>query len=1123
MNRNLLILSLAASLTLSAPAAAETKTRTVTAFSQTQLSFETNAGQAAGDVKYISRGPGYSLVLTPGEATLRISDPKTGKQTKELRMQLAYGPSAPVVEGLDDLPGRANYFVGRDPSKWTSGVARYARVRYRNVYPGIDVVFYGNQHRLEYDLIVAPGADLSALVWKFPGARKITVNANGDLVVRTASGETEQSKPMVYQESAGERKPIACNYVLKGSGAVGFALASFDAAKPLVIDPTIVLTQYIGGSAADNILGSATDSAGNIYVVGSTSSTDFPVTGGIQKTLPGTSDCFITKLSPGGASVIYSTYLGGSAADAALGVAVDSAGNAYITGTTSSANFPLVSPLQTAFPAPNPPYAVQTGFVSKLNASGSALIYSTYYGGIQASPTAIAVDSTGAVYVTGSVGSGLPTVNPEQAASAGSTDAFVSKMNPAGTALVFSTYLGGGKLDIATAIGLDSTGNIYIAGHTNSIDFPTASPLQAANAGGTFDAFVSELNPAGNTLLFSTYLGGTGSDQANGLAVGSDNSVYVVGSTASTNFPVSNAFQATYGGGSSDGFITKILPPASGSAVIGDQPHAGAVHTTGYSTYSGGLGADNIFAAILDPKTGDLVAVSSTQSTNFPLLNPLQSTLPAYQAGAISILNSSGQLVFSSFTNLQGPSFFQTVSVDQAETIWAAGSETCAASKTTCKAGDTNGVLQGVTLSTTQPTCTYSIPSGKTYDASAESDSFDVITVPATGCVATPKTSDSFITDLSEAGEDGSEEEVTFSITMNNTGNTRVGHISVANQVFTVTQLACTYSISPASGTFSAAGGNDSFGVISVPPDGCQASPTTSDSFITDIGAAGDEEGEEVNFAITPNNTGKTRVGHISIANQAFTVTQLAPPLPTEGGAVGAASANTLVGAAIGALYGTCCLATGTAQASTTPLPVTLGGSTVAVTSSTTGSINAPLFFVSDGQINFQMPWEFIGQSQVTLTVTTLGVASAPITVNLSNPSPGIFTVNGQGTGQGIILISNTASYAAPANSIPGAQATPAQAGNYLTIYCTGLGDVNNRPADGAATPVNSLATTLATPTVTLGGINAPVAFSGLTPNEVSLYQVNVQVPAGITPGNAVPVVIKIGGAVSNTVTIAVQ
>jgi Beta-propeller repeat len=587
------------------------QSRVAASYGKLPLSFELNAGQTDASVRFLSRGPGYSLFLTRNDAVLSLEKPRhpqikapvdlrsgdalfpelavllvrprgpkpsAAVQSErpmqapaEFRMSLAGANQNAKVTGLDELPGKSNYFIGNDPARWRTNVPAYAKVKYQNVYRGIDLVYYGNPQQLEYDFLVAPGADPKAIsldlaaISSSADGRKSTlkIDTGGDLVIQAGEDEVRLHKPAVYQTAEGSaRQFLDGHYLLKSNDRLSFEVASYDPDKMLVIDPVLSYSTYLGGSGLDDGVGIAVDSSGSAYVTGYTLSTNFPTGSPLQSSNSGSSDAFVVKLNPSGSALVYSTYLGGSGPDVGHGIAVDSSGNAYVTGSTDSANFPTASPLQALYGGGG-----GDAFVAKLNTNGSALVYSTYLGGSADDfGQGIAVDSSGNAYVTGvTLSTDFPTASPLQAFyGGGSEDAFVAKLNPAGSALVYSTYLGSFGSDSGNGIAVDSSGNAYVTGRTNSTNFPTANPLQPLSGGGG-DAFVSKLNPSGSALVYSTYLGGSASDEGFGIAVDSSGNAYVTGATQSTNFPTASPLQPLFAGGS-DAFVAKLNP--SGSALV---------------------------------------------------------------------------------------------------------------------------------------------------------------------------------------------------------------------------------------------------------------------------------------------------------------------------------------------------------------------------------------------------------------------------------------------------------------------------------------------------------------------------------------------------------------------------
>jgi hypothetical protein len=549
------------------------------AYGRLPLSFEVNTGRFDEKVKYVSRGSGYALFLTPTEAVLTLHPaavplssnvgylPAThDTEAAVLRMKCVGADPEVRPEGVDEQPGKSNYFIGNDPAKWRTNVASYGGVRYRRIYPGVNLVYHGSQRQLEYDFEVAPGADPAAIRLTFGGAREVSLDPTGDLVLGLpGGGEVRQHRPVVYQEMGGRKEEVAGRYVLKGRGEVGFEVAEYDSSRPLVIDPVLSYSSYLGGSRTEQGHGIAVDSFGNAYVVGYTESQDFPT---VNSRVPGTdfNDAFVTKINPSGSAMVYSTYLGGNSNDGGFGVAVDSSGNAYVTGFTSSPNFPTEHPVSGRAGGTS-----ADAFITKLSPEGSTLVYSTYLGGnARDEGHGIAVDSAGNAYVAGETSStNFPVTagafqtaisEPNNAPFIPEADAFVTKLNPSGTALVYSTYLGGSfSSELVGGVAVGADGSAYVAGNSGSATFPVLDSLQPRPADGGA-VFISKLNPSGAGLIYSTYLGGDNYEIATGLALDSAGNAYLTGWTLG-GFPVMNAFQPTIGGGGNslpDAFVAKI-------------------------------------------------------------------------------------------------------------------------------------------------------------------------------------------------------------------------------------------------------------------------------------------------------------------------------------------------------------------------------------------------------------------------------------------------------------------------------------------------------------------------------------------------------------------------------------
>lgn len=587
--------------------------------------FERNLGQTDSQVCFLSRGNGALLFLTETEAVLQFG---VSRQAV-LRMRLRGARAKPSVEGAEPASGRSNYFLGTDQEKWRLDVPQYRKVLYRDVYPGVDLVYHATQHEFEYDFTVHPGSDPGTIFLDFVGAKKLRLNAAGDLILETEAGEVRQNRPVAYQMKDGQRYRVEAGYVIAGRQSAQFKIGDYDPRRPLVIDPVLSYSNYQGGTGLDEAYGIAVDSAGNSYLVGTTESINFPTQAPYQPYLNNSlKNAFVMKLNPQGTAVLYSTYLGGSADDEGLAIAVDGSGSAYVAGYTDSTNFPTSS----AYRAVNS--GSRDGFVAKLNASGNVLAYSTYLGGSGSDLAfAVAVDAQGSFHVAGSTTStSFPTASAYQASLRGMRDAFVAKFNPAGSTLLYSTYLGGDADDVSYSISVDAAGSAYVAGITQSENFPTAAALQGAYEGGT-DVFVTKLTPAGSALVYSTYLGAGFFEDCFSIAVDASGSAYVAGSTESATFPVTSPYQAQKRAGA-DIFVTKISP--SGKTRV-------------YSTFLGGNGEDRANAIAVDSQ-GNATITGYTLSSDFPVLEGVQATYGGNQDAFVASLNATGlALLYSTY------------------------------------------------------------------------------------------------------------------------------------------------------------------------------------------------------------------------------------------------------------------------------------------------------------------------------------------------------------------------------------------------------------------------------------------------------------------------------------------
>jgi Beta-propeller repeat len=671
------------------------------------LSFERNDGQTDPEVKFLSRGTGYVLFLTRDEAVFSLRSRTLGSDaalhphsgalpeastTDVLRMKFRHvnKSSTPVGEG--QLPGKSNYFIGNDPTRWRSDAPAYAKVRYRSLYKNIDLVYHGCERNLEYDYVIRPGGNAASIQFSLDEASWSELGPSGELLIRLKNSSLRLERPVAYQFVGGERRNIEVQFLMLGGLEYGFKLGDYDHSRTVVVDPVLVYSTYLGGSNDEGIFGIGFDAQRNIYIAGETSSVDFPTQNALQSQVGGSYDAFVSKFDASGKHLVYSTYLGGSDYDHAVGIRVDGDGNTYVAGLTSSKDFPVKNALQTSnaggsdgfiarlnstgstlvfstylggsgtdqvnalalgpddsiyvagftsssdFPTtPNAmqtkcdggvqPFCIGDGFVARLGASGQRLLYSTFVGGSSYDSAAgIAVDPQGNAYVAGQTSSSdFPVRNAYQPTFGGIGDAFVVRLNAVGSKAIWATFLGGSNFDNGTDVAIDRRNNVYVAGITASTDFPLSHAFQNSNHGGQFDGFVSKLNEQGSRLMYSTFVGGSGMDYPFRIAVSCDGQATIVGFTSSTDFPLQAPLQATYAGGNTDGFLLQL-------SLTGDRLR--------FSTYLGGTG-DEYGYALSAGCDGRLWVGGSTSSTDFPLMNPFQST---YGGGPFDAFLSAIQL-----------------------------------------------------------------------------------------------------------------------------------------------------------------------------------------------------------------------------------------------------------------------------------------------------------------------------------------------------------------------------------------------------------------------------------------------------------------------------------------------
>jgi hypothetical protein len=659
--------------------------------------FEENRGQFDQRVKYMARGiNGYSLFLTATEAVYVLSDarrkvgrpdvgdlynPKSKIQSPTsaaaVFMKLAGANENSESIGLDQLSHKTNYFKGAE-SAWRTGIPNYEQVRMENVYEGIDTVWKGIENGgVRYDFVIAPNADATRIEWEIEGADSVEIDHNGDLLIKTEFGEIKQQKPFTYQETNGIKQEIQSRFILKEQSEtqnpkpkIQFSVGNYDRSKTLIIDPSVNLSNlaysnFLGGGGDDEGRAIAVDRMGNVYVTGETSSSTFPTKAGtIDTTYNNNGDVFVTKLNAAGTDLVYSTFLGGSANDSGEGIAVDPAGNVFITGYTSDGAVDYPTTVGSYNPLHN---GVTDVFVTKINAAGSALVYSTFIGGNSSEGAyGIAIDTSGNAFITGTTDVGYPTtVGAFDMTHNGLVDVFVTKVDAAGSALIYSTFLGGSDNDIGYDIAVNAAGSAFITGFTidGVTDYPATFGAFDNTHNGGADAFITKLNTAGSALSYSTFLGGDNADAGYGIAVDVSGNAFITGSTAdgTTDYPTTvGAFDQSHNG-DTDVFVTKLS--LNGSVLL-------------YSTFLGAAAADEA-ADIAINTTGNAFITGTTVDffTDYPTTaGAFDTTHNGGVDAMVTKLNAAGSaLDYSTFLGGNSVEAGNGIAIDEAGNIFVTG------------------------------------------------------------------------------------------------------------------------------------------------------------------------------------------------------------------------------------------------------------------------------------------------------------------------------------------------------------------------------------------------------------------------------------------------------------------
>ncbi len=986
--------------------------------------FEQNQGQAPGAVKFLARGEGYGLFLTEREAVLSL--PLDARSRQVIRMSLDGSRTPASIHGIDPSAQTTSYFVGDNPTAWKTNVPNYHRVRYANVYDGVDLVYHSDASQLEYDFILAPRASTDSIKLRFDGVNRMRLTRSGDLELGFGSRRLLHRAPVAYQQQAGgKRIPVDASYQLLGHNRVGFRVGPHDENLPLVIDPVVIYSTFLGGSLSDTVHAVAVDAQGNTYVTGETTSGDFPVKGGgITSPQGALTFAFVAKLNAAGDTIVYSAYLGGSSNTRGYAITVDKDGNAYLGGVTGARNFPLANPVQNTQPGLN------IGYVAKLNPQGNALLFSTYIGGERNDEVRdIALDKNGNIHVAGRVTSTqFPVVNALQPAFGGSSDAFAAMYAAPDYRLAYSTFLGGPSAEEANALTLDAAGNTYVTGFAQGSGMATAGAYQVQVMSPN-DAFVAKINTAAQLEWF-TYYGGRGDDKGNAVALDSFGNVLVGGSATSNNLVTTSSALQPALRGDTDAFLAKFS--ANGRDLL-------------YATY---LGSSSMRTGINESinriAIGALDAVTIAgvaTGDDFPFVRPTQAYGGGKSDGFVARLNSS----------LAGIEFSTPTGGAAEDTVFG-------------MALDASGGVHvvGDTLSTNFPlknALRTTFGGAREGFVSHVCDPFIVASVPNL--------------------------EFTYVI----------GKAVPAAREVQI--LAC------APIPFQVQAEGDFLGVV-------QTGNTTNGAITVSVQPANLKTGTYM---------GQVRITAPDALNNPASLTVILkvnapPPVISVAGTVHGATAlgGPVAPGELIVMYG----------ADMGPTQLAVGelddqgrmSTLLKETRVYFDGVPAPLVYTSAGQISAVVPYEAAGRTTTRIEVEYRGARSAPIDVPVASTSPGIFTLDTTGSGQGAILNQDY--------SVNGA-ANPAARGSVVMIYATGEGQTDPTGVDGAIT-TDVLRKPVAPVTVTIGGVPAEVLYAGAAPGMVAgVLQVNAVIPPDVATGTA-EVRIKAGNVTSRAgVTLAVK
>ena len=1037
--------------------------------------------------QYLARGKGYQSLVHSRGLDLQSGD-------RKIPIRWSHSRST-QVRPLDQQQGVTNYFHGRDPEQWRTNIPHFSRMQWPSVFPGIDVVLYGNGTSLEFDVILAPGANAADFEMDFGENSDIQLTPEGELRL---SRELKLKKPFAYQQIAGVACPVPVRFERRSANHYGFAVGSYDKSKPLIIDPVLTYSSYFGGSLADQINAVAADNAGNVYIAGSTTSVDLP--GAVRGAGLGSQDVFVAKLNPTGTAVIYATYIGGTGQESASAMTLDSTGSVYLTGQVGSTNFPTTQ--NAAQPQLAGGSGITDAFALRLNAAGSALLYSTFLGGpLSDTGNAIALDAQGNAFIAGGTQSlTFPAVTNADFPIRGGGDAFVTKINPDGSKFLYTLIMAGFGLDTAYGVAVDTRGSVYVTGETRSSNFPVTEFAYQKQLKGTSDAFITKFSSTGD-VEYSTYFGGDSADLARAIAVDSQGNAHITGQTYSANFPVTNGAIQQAASLIPDAFASKLS--ASGTGLV-------------YSTYIGASADDIGNAIVLDPQNNAYIAGESS-SVDFPL---------KADASGPSFPNSGGNDAFVTKLNVNGTAFVFSTQLGgsgndgaraiavNAGRIYIAGTTSSNNFRQTpgvvglIASGESDGFVARFSELTVglQPTEVTVGPGDKVqFTATVLNANNPAVrwavfpalgTIDANGLYQAPaiiSQQQPIVVTLTSVADASKFAEA--SITLSPIGSiiinpNAVNLVARQTQQFTATQAnvvgrpPLNWSISPNLGTISPTG-------FYTAPDAIDALTTVTVKATLPSDAT--RSGSAV-VTLVPNFPQVTAAGLVNAASYA--------PL---GSGVSPGLIITLFGIGLGPQ---------------TPATAKLNSqgridTNLETTRVLFDGVPAPMIATSSGQISAIVPYSVGNQVSTQMQVEFQGRKSVVVPFPVVPTSPGLFTANASGKGQAAAL-NQDGTYNSALN--------PATRGSIVVLFATGEGKTTPDGVDGKLTAA-PLPSPQAPVAVTIGGVDAEIIYAGGAPGlTAGLLQINIRVPLGSVPSATAPIAIRIGNTTSPIgVTIATR